>query len=119
MSARSRRKGAAWERTVAKKLRDIGIPAERNLEEVRTGNTGDIKLDHDIPLVIQCKTGARPPIYQGLDQAIEAARESAKIPVAVIHRDGTNSAEPAQELAVIRLDHFIEIVEQLKTFVWR
>ena len=119
MSARSRRKGAQWEREVSRKLRAIGIPAERNLEEVRTGNAGDIQLDPDIPLVIQAKCGLQPPVYKALGEAIEVADGTGKVPVAIIHRDGSGRARASDEIAVLRLEDFMEMIEQLSQFVWR
>ena len=118
MSARSRRKGAQWEREVSKKLRAIGIPAERNLTETRTGNAGDIDLPPDIPLLVQAKCGGAPRIYRALAEAVEAADGTGRVPVALIHRDGAGS-RPADEIAALRLEDFMEMVEQLKEFVWK
>lgn len=41
MGGLSLRKGKAFEREVAQLFRAAGIPAERNLEEVRSGNLED------------------------------------------------------------------------------
>ena len=43
------KKGKKFERE-AQLFRAAGIPAERNLEEVRSGNLGDIVLPRDVPL---------------------------------------------------------------------
>ena len=112
VSARSRRKGAQWEREVSKKLRAIGIPAERNLTETRTGNAGDIDLPPDIPLLVQAKCGGAPRIYRALAEAVEAADGTGRVPVALIHRDGAGS-RPADEIAVLQLEDFMEMVDQL------
>ena len=117
MSARSRRKGARFERQIAKRLREIGISAERNITETRTGNAGDIDLPSHVPLVLQCKVGARPPIYRAIAEA-EAVAESTDYPVAIVKRDGAGGRK-ADELAVMRLDDWLEFVEKLAHLVWR
>ena len=117
MSARSRNKGAKWEREVARRFREVGIAAERSLSEARDGNTGDLDLPASVPLTVQCKTGARPPIYRAVAQAVEAAGVG-RHPVAIVHRDGSRHV-PADELAVMPLADFLELVEALHSVVWR
>ena len=102
---RSRDKGAAWERRVASYLREhTGAPAERNLTETRDGNVGDITTS--LALVGQCKTGARPPIYDAMRQALDAAAGTDKYAVAFVHRDGSRH-EPAVELAIMPLNEWL------------
>jgi len=116
MGARSRRKGAAWERELAGRFRALGIYALRNLEEVRSGNSGDLMLR--IPLSVQAKVGARPPIYEAVTQAQEAAGDQ-DVPVAMIRRNGAGS-RPPDDLAVMPLDSFFEIVGALvEAGIWR
>jgi hypothetical protein len=103
---RSRNKGAAWERRVASYLREhTGAFAERNLTETRDGNVGDITTD--LALVGQCKTGARPPIYDAVRQALDVSAGTRKWAVAFVHRDGSRH-EPAVELAVMPLDEWLK-----------
>lgn len=113
MSRRSVRKGKEWERTVARRFREYGIHAERNLSESRTGNAGDLLLPPDIPLSIQAKVGARPPIYQAVHEAQEAAAPG-EHPVAVIRRNAVGSRRYV-DLAVLPLEDFLELVAQLRT----
>ena len=113
MSARSRRKGVAFERSIARRFREIGIDAERNLEEVRHGNSGDIVLPASVPLTVQVKCGARPNPYQALREAREAAEPTKRFVVAIVHMDGVGPRK-AVEMACMPLDDFFEIVGLLK-----
>lgn len=116
MGRLSREKGAAWERECAARLRAIGVKAERNLTETREGNSGDVWTD--LPLAIQCKVGARPDIYGAVKEADAVASPKHDFAVAVIKRNGSRH-KPADELAVMPLDHFLEIINLLKgTGVW-
>ena len=60
MSARSRNKGAAFERAVAAELRDLtGVRFERNLEQCRADVLGDLVPDDAAwPFAIECKRHA-------------------------------------------------------------
>ena len=110
--ARSQRKGKEWEQAVARMFRAIGIPAERRLDESRQGNAGDLILPPRVPLSIQCKVGQRPPMYAAVEEAAEAATPG-QHPVAVIRRNG-GGARPATDLAVLPLEDFLKLVEQLR-----
>jgi len=90
----------------------IGIDAKRNLEEVRSGNSGDLVLPDDVPFSVQCKVGKRPPIYRALREAVEAA-EDGETPVAIIRRNGSGS-RPPDDLAVLPLEAFLRLVEALR-----
>ena len=117
MGALSIRKGKRFEREVAQRFRVAGIPAERNLEEVRSGNSGDLVFPKDVPLTAQCKVGARPPIYPALREAEEAA-PSGNLPVALVRRNRSRSRAP-DDLAVLRLEAFVETVGLLRASgVW-
>ena len=117
MGALSIRKGKKFERVVAQLFRTAGIPAERNLEEVRSGNCGDIVLPRDVPLTVQAKVGARPPIYAALREAEEAAPPGS-FPVALVRRNRSRSRAP-DDLAVLRLEDFVELVGLLRASgVW-
>lgn len=112
MSRRSVRKGKEWEREVARMFREHGIHAERNLSESRTGNAGDLLLPPDIPLSVQAKVGARPPIYRAVQEAQEAA-EPGQHPVAAVRRNAVGSRRYV-DLAVVPLEDFLELVAQLR-----
>ena len=118
MGALSIVKGKRFEREIAQRFRAAGIAAERNLEEVRSGNRGDIVLPKDVPLTVQCKVGARPPIYPALREAEEAAPPGF-FPVALVRRNGSGSRAP-DDVAVLRIEEFIELVGLLRLAgVWR
>ena len=70
--SKSRRKGIAFERWCCHELYDCGFDANRNLEEVRGGNLGDIVVD--APLTIQCKAYAKQvPWRRAVEEAEDAA----------------------------------------------
>jgi hypothetical protein len=116
MSKLSRSKGHAWEREVCAMIRKAtGRDAQRILHETRDGNCGDIDTPR-IPLAWQCKVGARPDIYGAVKEAKEAAGE--RFAVAVVRRNGAGR-RPSDDLAVLPLDDFLEIVGLLTgTRVW-
>jgi hypothetical protein len=116
MGARSRRKGAAFEREVARLFREAGVPAERNLSECRTGNAGDLELPPWCPLSVQVKVGARPNPYAALREAREAAG-AARVPVAVVRMNG-RGATPPEDLAVLPLEEFLDLVRGLRASRW-
>ena len=41
-------------------------PPSGTWKEVRSGNLGDLVLPRDVPLRVQAKVGARPPIYAAI-----------------------------------------------------
>jgi hypothetical protein len=107
MSARSRRKGAAWEREVAGDLEAAtGVRCVRCLTETRDGNVGDITTT--LPFSIQAKVGARPPIYEAVEQAQQSAR-GGQFPVAAIKRNGSGG-RPPERLAVLPWDDFLALL---------
>ena len=112
MSAKSRRKGHDYERELARRFTEAGLPALRNLEEVRSGNAGDLIFGQGDPLCVQAKVGRAPNIWQGLREAEEAAGPGIH-PVAIVKRNGSGS-RPAVELACMPLDDFLELVGLLK-----
>ena len=113
LGARSRRKGHAYERELARRFGDeAGCPAVRNLEEVRSGNSGDLVFTHGDPLCVQAKVGGRPSVWNAVKEAEEAAGPGIH-PVAIVKRNGSGS-RPAVELACMPLDDFLELVGLLK-----
>ena len=112
MSAGSRRKGHDYERELARRFTRAGLPCVRNLEEVRSGNTGDLVFTQGDPLCVQAKVGRAPNIWQALREAEEAAGPGL-YPVAVVKKNGSGS-RPAVELACMPLDDFLELVGLLK-----
>lgn len=110
MGKLSRAKGASFERETANRLEmiDPSVKARRCLIETQQGNQGDIVTT--LPLAIQCKVGAVPPIYDAIDQAVEAARGRADIlPVAIIRRNATGT-RARHDLTVLRTDDFLRLL---------
>ncbi|MDT8442514.1 MAG: hypothetical protein RQ723_12780 [Desulfuromonadales bacterium] len=89
MSVKSTRIGKAFERRIARDLRAAGYEAARNLEEVRSGNSGDVV--NDAGLCIQCKSYARrAPWRAAMREALEAAR-AGEVAVAVTHENNNDT----------------------------
>ena len=89
MSASQRRKGHNFERKIAADIRALGIPARRGRQDYRGDAEPDVVVE-DVSMLgidpwIECKTGARPPIWKALEQAQEAA--GIRTPIVVAHRD--------------------------------
>lgn len=113
MGKLSRRKGADFERDFAGRLRALGIEAQRTLTECRDGNVGDITCQ--LPITFQCKVGGRPDIYGAVKEADQVATPLSYLACAVIKRNG----RPPDELAVMPLADFLELIHLLKaTGVW-
>lgn len=69
MGARSRRKGAGWERELASRWRDAGLypNARRGLNQVRSAReTCDVE---GTPFWVECKCGKRPNLIAAMVQA--------------------------------------------------
>jgi hypothetical protein len=107
VSAKSRRKGIAFERRVANLFYAAGFDAKRCLTETRDGNSGDIEID--APLTIQCKCYEKQvPWRRALDEAKVVADKHHHYAVAVTK---VNNAEPVAHLS---LEDFAEICMMLR-----
>ena len=109
MGASQRRKGHAFEREVCAMLRGIhpSVTAKRTLTETREGNQGDVETN--LPLSVQCKVGASPPVYAALAQAVEAAGDSGKLPVAFLRRNSAKNRDRV-DFVVLRTEDFLNYV---------
>jgi hypothetical protein len=100
--AGSRRKGAAWERALARRLRDaLGDPDIKRGFQSRDGTEAP-----DVDLTgwwIEAKVGRKPNPRAALAQAIAAAPPGRK-PVAIVKDDRKDP------IAVLRLDDFIALI---------
>lgn len=65
---RSRAKGAAFERWVVSELRRVGLPAERNIAQVRTAAREGCDVE-GTEWWIECKVGAAPNPFTAYVQA--------------------------------------------------
>lgn len=108
MGGLSRTKGAAFEREIARCLREHGIDAERNLTECGRGNGGDVLCPG---LTIQVKVGQAPSPWRALAEAVEAAEGTRRMPVAVLRRNRAPGRERV-DAAILRLDDFLDLLEQ-------
>lgn len=107
MGARSRRKGAAWEREVGARLSEAtGVSFTRNLEQVRTGGAD---LENELGFVVECKVGAQPPVWGALEQVQAARRDGDRIAFAVIRRNAAKG-RAKQDAVVLTFDDFLELV---------
>lgn len=107
MGGRSRRKGAAFERRVAKWLREeLGLgDFWRQTDETQQGNSGDVRdRSGSVPILLQVKKGAAPSPWKAIREAEEAAEFSvlATLPIGIVHRDQRKPGEGAEQLVVMR-----------------
>jgi hypothetical protein len=111
MGARSRRKGAAWEREVATLFTTLGLDSVRELDECRDGNLGDVRLPPHVPFCVQCKVGATPPVWRAIAEA-RAAAKPGHTPVAIVRRNGAGR-RPSEDLAVLPLATFAALLARI------
>lgn len=106
------RAGKREERRLARKLSEAFPEAERNFED-REGKGHD--LDGTEPFKFQLKYGKSPSVYKALEQAVKATEEGEYgVGVAKFRKDSRTDPEDgrkALELAVLRLDDLIELLE--------
>ena len=90
--SKSRRKGHNFERRIASELCAAGYDAKRNLEEVRSGNSGDIMFGDGTPLTFQLKCYEKvAPWRQAVREAEEVARPLNHYAVAITK---VNNSDP-------------------------
>lgn len=102
--AKSRRKGAAWERELTHKFRDAmpGADVKRGLQS----RSGSDAADVECPVFwVEAKRGRMPNPRAALRQAVDAAPED-RVPIAVIRDD----RKPA--FVVMSLENFLEFVSE-------
>jgi len=114
MGKLSRRKGASWEREVARDLRPIfGEGVKRGLAQSRFGTDEAPDVDGASPFWYECKHGKSILFQAALEQAeggmAEAGRPQDRWPVAVCKVD---HKEP---LVLMRWVHFLELVAEWRT----
>lgn len=126
MGAMSRRKGADFERTVARELLlRLGIKFDRDLSQYQTSGKGDlIPDDPAFPFLIECKHCSVIELPKWRRQAVSAALTAKKLPC-VIYRVTRGAirvnvpfsafceAWPADEWADITLDGLCLIAREV------
>lgn len=117
MGKRSRTKGHAWEREVANRYTEAtGLKHERVLTETRESSHD---VEGPLPLVNQCKVGARPNLWTAIEEAAREAEGTGRHAVAILKRNGAGRRS-AVEVAALPLDDWFEIVALLvKMGVWK
>jgi len=101
MGKSERTSGHGYERKVARWLRALGIPADRNLTETQQGNTGDVigelrswsqsggNASRPGPrVVIQAKFRKTPSPWKGQQEADEAKSSPSDIAIGMCRRKG-------------------------------
>lgn len=102
--ARSRRKGASYERELVHRFREAmpGAEVRRGLQS----RSGDEVADVEVPVFwVEAKRGKQPNIRAALRQA-QAAAPKGRIPIAVVRDDR------AEATVTLTLDDFLEFVRE-------
>lgn len=105
MGAMSRRKGATFERELARYLTDNGLESKRGIGQARSASeVPDVELDG---YWIEAKRHQRTNPKAALAQAIEANGDNGTRPVAICRDNGTSMQEAT---VTMLLDDWIELV---------
>jgi Holliday junction resolvase len=100
-----RDKGARFEREVVDTLKDNGIEAKRNLEQVRDSG-GDIIIQlRGRKTNIECKVRKSMAIYEYWEQSSRAAEKIEAMPMLVIKADYKDT------LAVLSFETLLELLK--------
>ena len=105
--------GSKGEREVCRYLDKVdGVTAERNLNEQRSGNTGDV--DTNIPIEVEVKAKKRPSPWKAIEEAKEQSEQSGadRRAVAMIRRKN-GQGKPSDRIAVLSWEDFREMVRSL------
>ena len=105
MSARSRTKGAAFERLVAHALATIYPDACRGVGQARRGS--DLADVEGTPWWVECKVGQRPNIHGALRQARDATDGR---PCLVVARKNGAGGRPAVDTVTMSLGDFLRLL---------
>lgn len=109
MGKLSRRKGAAYELVVAKKLREVYPGAKRGLGQARSG--GEVADVTGTPFWVQTKHGACPSLFAALAQAErDCAMSGVFQPVLVVAR-----RNGGRDVAVLHFDDLVALLKDAET----
>lgn len=113
--ARSRRKGASYERELANRWRDSGLypDAERGIGQARSG--GDVPDVTGTPWWVEAKCQARPNVFAALEQAEEAT--DGRAPIVVACRRVAGAPSKASTVVAMRLEVFEALVRSVRGVV--
>jgi len=106
MGKMSRTKGRGYEQEIARALREeLGVPAERVLQQWRDGGGGDVTAK-DWPWLIECKRPAKFGGHKYMDQVIPDATKAGKAPVVCVRGDH------AETLVMLRWADFVALMRR-------
>lgn len=110
MPINSKQKGASFERTLARKLREFGYGDARRTAQY-CGNTGDASDVVGLPYIhIEAKAQEKMQLYKWMDQAKRDAEASGKgLLPAVFHKKNY-----CKILVTMELDDFMEIYREFE-----
>ena len=114
MSGRkSRNKGAAWEREVAKVLTNVtGTACRRQLRQYQIGGSD---IETKLPIAVECKTGYRISVAAAIEQA-EGNAEFEEIPFVWVKQN--RKGKGPLRYIVISEEHFLPmLMEFLRVWV--
>ncbi len=113
MGRKSRDKGAAWEREVARLLTHAtGTECRRQLRQYQVGGSD---IDTKLPIAVECKTGYRISIASALEQADRNA-EFGEVPFVWV-KQNRKGKSPMRYIA-INEQHFLPmLIEFLRLWV--
>lgn len=114
MSGRkSRNKGAAWEREVAKVLTNVtGTACRRQLRQYQIGGSD---IETKLPIAVECKTGYRISVAAAIEQA-EKNAEFEEIPFVWVKQN--RKGKGPLRYIVISEEHFLPmLMEFLRVWV--
>lgn len=107
----SRRKGHAFERKIANRLKAVWPNAKRGYQGRDGGAAPDVE---GTPYWIECKRRVRPNIPAAMRQAVEAGGEGA-VPVAITQADRDRPGAPAKPVYVTMiLEDWMDVMGQFE-----
>jgi hypothetical protein len=104
----SRAKGAAGERELAEKFRDMGYTSRRTQQFCGAAGDSDVEVSELPGLFVESKRCQRLNIHAVMDQAVSDASPQKKLPVVCHRRNG------AEWLLTVRLDDLHQLVRTVK-----
>lgn len=110
MSKAARRKGANYEREIARVFKELGWEeAKRHLEYQSDEAEEGRDLEGTWPFGVQAKCWAKTPSITAIEEITKS--EEYPIPLAILKR--SKVGEQPLEVAVMHLEHFVILVELL------
>ena len=104
----SRAKGAAGERALAEKFREMGYTARRTQQFCGAAGDSDVEVAELPGLFVESKRCQRLNIHAVMDQAVSDASPQKKLPIVCHRKNG------ADWLLTVRLDDLHQLVRTVK-----